>query len=314
MWYLKAFMFWAGFTVINHTAFSQNRIKANGESLLKVENNSTWDETVKKGIQIAQVQAIENTFGRIIVQDNSTYIRNVQENEVVKTNSTFNFISNSYVKGEWVEDIIDPEIERKLEGNEIWVKIKVKGWVREITMPTISFEASITSCPDVKCKTNRLNDGQDLFTYFKSPEDGYLSIYLMDLSNQYAFLLLPYRRSTVSKKNVKIQADKDYIFFCRNLDYFNDKNAIDQFIASVSNNSTNEKFQLLILFSTEPLDKPVLEDESVTSRKFLDAISIKEGYSLQKGLPEFQFRNWLQDYRVHNKKVQIANIPFDVIK
>lgn len=297
------------------TAFcsAQKAEKASAEYTMRVENNMSWEDAVNKAIQYAQVKAIEETFGKVILQDNSTYIKNEQNGDLVKTNSTFSFVSNSYVKGEWVENVDEPKIEKLNRGDETWVKVIVKGRVREITTPVNNFTALPLNCPDQKCKAQIFNDGQDLFVYFKAPEDGYLSIYLTDPSVGYTFLMLPYKHSNI-KKCVKIVADKDYIFFSKKHDYFNEVNAIDEQIVSISPGVVSEKYQLWMVFSNEPVEKPVLEDESITTRKFLDETSIKQGYTLQKGISTTSFVDWLQNYRLHNKTVQLASIFLNVNK
>jgi len=301
------------FILFNHPAFSQKNYPSTGEYLMRVENNMAWNDAVKIAVTQAQVNAIENKFGRAITQDNSTYVQNSQAGENVKTNTTFNFISNSYVKGEWIEDIKEPEI-RKIDTNgEQWIKVTVYGKIREITAPDNKFDAFALSCPDLKCQTRNFNDGQDFYLYFKSSEDGYVAIYCSDPSLKYTFLLLPYKRS-INKKNVPVKADREYIFFSKKNDYFNDGNGIDEQTMSVGENSQAEKYQVWILFSPEPLDKPVLEDESITTKKFLDEQSIKQGYTLQKGINDEKFKEWLQGYRVYNKKVQLSSIFIDANK
>lgn len=291
----------------------QKAERASAEYSMRVENNMSWEDAVNKAIQYAQVKAIEETFGKVILQDNSTYIKNQQNGDLVKTNSTFSFVSNSYVKGEWVENVDEPKIEKLNRGDETWIKVMVKGRVREITTPVNNFTAYPLNCPNQKCKAQVFNDGQDLFVYFKAPEDGYLSIYLTDPSVGYTFLMLPYKHSNV-KKCVKILADKDYIFFSKAHDYFNEVNAIDEQIASISPGEESAKYQLWLVFSNEPVEKPVLEDEAITTRKFLDEVSIKQGYTLQKGTSTTSFIEWLQNYRLHNKKVQLATMFLNVNK
>jgi len=310
----KTIIFGIGFTIICFPVFSQIERKAIGEYKMKVENNVTWDDAVKQATQLAQINAIEDVFGKVITQDNSTYISNKQKGDDVQTNSTFNFISNSYVKGEWIEDIEVPKIEKIQDGNDIWIKVTVKGKVREITTLENKFEVHTLSCAELKCRTQQFNDGQDIYVAFKSPEDGFLTIYLSDPEMKYTFLYLPYQSSTTYKKCVPIAADKQYIFFTKSFDYFNEKGNISELIGSVETGNNSEKYQLWLLFSTEPIDKPALDEETITTKKFLDKVSINQGYTLPKGIDSDKFREWLQKYRVINKKVQLGSLFFNVSK
>ena len=300
--------------IANPPAFAQKTKVETGEYAMRIEDNTSKEEAKNIAIHRAQVNAIENAFGKTIEQDNTTYIQNKQNGEQVHTNTTFNAISNTYLKGEWVEDIKEPEIAFTTRSNETWIKVTVKGRVREITTIENKFETHTLSCPDIKCQTQQFNDGQDVYVGFKSPEDGYLTIYLTDPDTKYTYLYLPYKGSQIYKKCVPVKADQAYIFFSKQHDYCNEKGSICELTASVATGNNAEKNQLWVLFSTQPLDKPALEDEAITTKKFLAEQDIKNGYTLPKGMETDKFREWLQDYRVHNKKVQLESVFFDVYK
>jgi hypothetical protein len=292
---------------------AQHAIKATGEYTMRIEDNMTMNDAKKQAVQYAQLNAIESVLGKIIIQDNSTYLYNKQSGNTNESNSNFNFVSNTYVKGEWVEDLSPPVFKELPRGEERWLSVTVTGKVREVADVQTKFETYALNCPNVKCKTASFNDGQDFYCYFRSPEDGYLAIYLTDPEYRYTFMLLPYKNSAI-KKSVPIIADKDYIFFNRQFDYFNEAAAVDEQIISLAPSRSSQKYKLWIVFSPNQLSKPVLEDETMTTRKFLDPVSVKQGYSLQKGMPEEKFREWLEGYRVREKKVQLSVISVDVYK
>lgn len=294
-------------------AIAQYTIKATGEFSMRIEDDMSLNEARRLAVQYAQLNAIENEFGKVLIQDNATYMQSRGSGNKTEATTSFNFVSNSYVKGEWVEDITQPVFKELQQGNERWLSVTVKGKIREVSTASSGYEAFTLSCPNTKCKTQSFYDGQDLYCYFKSPEDGYLSIYLCDPEFKYTFLMLPYNGSLL-KNAVPIKADKDYVFFNRSADYFNDGMAIDEQIISLPACRISQKYQLLFLFSTAPLIKPTMEDETTTTRKLLDAASIKQGYSLQKGMPDEKFSTWLDAYRVRNRKLQVSQLSIDVNK
>ena len=76
--------------------FAQNErgVKARGEYLTKFETNNV--ELFKsKCIELARINAIENTFGKVIFQGNSTYIQNTTSNLKNENYNSFNFIDKS---------------------------------------------------------------------------------------------------------------------------------------------------------------------------------------------------------------------------
>jgi hypothetical protein len=109
-----------------------------------------------------------------------------------------------------------------------------------------------------------------------------------------------------------VKGDKDYIFFSKKFDYFGEKATIDEQVLSLNSGNISEKYQVWVIFSKEEIDKPVMEDESITTKKFLDLASINQGYTLPKGIASDKFNLWLQSYRVHNKKVQLSTIFVDL--
>jgi hypothetical protein len=309
-------LFWFGIVFISCTSnsFGQKTVTETGQYQMKVNDNTTYEDAKARAIKLAQINAIENAFGKVVVQDNSTYIQNNQQAGLVKTNSAFNFISNSYVKGEWIEDIDEPKIEKIQQGDDTWVKVIVKGKIRELISTESKFLASTLSCPEKKCQTQNFNDGQDFYLYFKSPEDGYVSCYITDPETKYTFLLLPYKKSAKYKKCLPVKADKEYIFFCKRFDYFQEPEATDEQTLSLSANNFSEKYQVWVLFSSKEIDKPALEDETTTTNKFLDHESIKQGYTLPKGMQSDKFAEWLQAYRIHDNKVQLSTIFINLQK
>ncbi len=302
------------FSLFSFTVNAQKTERQTGEYSMLIENSMSQNEAEKMAIERAKLIAIENAFGKVLEQDNSTYIQNKQTADKVETKTSFNFIANTYVKGEWIEDLKKPEITYTEKDNERWIKVIVYGKVREITTIESNFEVRTLSCPEIKCQTQQFNDGQDVYIAFKSPEKGFLTIYLEDPETKYTYLYLPYKGSRIYEKCVPIKADQEYVFFSKNHDYCNEKGGICELTASVATGNNSEKNQLWILFSTEALDKPTLEDETTVTKKFLNEQDIKKGYTLPKGTDSYKFREWIQSYRVHNKKVQLKSVFFDVYK
>ena len=61
----------------------------------------------------------------------------------------------------------------------IWIYCDIVGKVRE-SIPKAGIEAYTMNCTDEKCITATFVNNSDLYVYFRSPVDGYLSIFLFD--------------------------------------------------------------------------------------------------------------------------------------
>lgn len=111
------------------------------------------------------------------------------------------------------------------------------------------------SYPNVASKSNTFNSGNSLYLYFKSPVDGYLSIYLDDSKNIYK--ILPYK-DMESKSCVKVIADKEYIFFSKSKEHNYFGNRVDEL--ELFTPLRNELDKLHILFSEKQYLKPRLTE------------------------------------------------------
>ena len=171
------------------TALSQKTKTAEATYIYYGQENETIAQVKQKALERERLQAIEDAFGSVVMQSNSTVITN----ENGKTDSKFYSVGGSEVKGEWIETIGEPEYQVEIKQNALVVTVKVRGRAR----PIVSQRADL----DIKILRNGIEDkfedadfrnGDDLFLSFRSPVDGYLAIYLVD-SEPRAYCLLPYR-------------------------------------------------------------------------------------------------------------------------
>lgn len=281
------------FMVINYQSIAQNKLKIkseHGDYSMKLESNLSTSEAERICIERAKIDAIEKAFGKVIYQGNSTYINNSNDLKVETTN-VFNFISDTYVNGEWIEDINAPIISKEIFNSEIWIKVKVYGKIRELNQAPTSFQAFSLACPELKCKTINFNDGQDFYLYFKTPVKGYVTIYVDFPSESKTYRVLPYRKYS-EESNLKVNADSDYIFFSKK---FHDQDA-DELVLSLSENHTSEMIKLFVLFSPNfVFDKPILNSNS----------QLNDGFVFPQSLPSEEFQKWIQNLRSRNSEIQL---------
>jgi hypothetical protein len=274
-----------------------NKIKAKGEYTAKFETNNVV-LFITKCTELAKINAIENVFGRVIMQGNSTYIQNSSNDSKNESYSSFNFISDTYVNGEWLSDIEEPEItypQMEYKGKrELWIKVVVNGYVSEITSAPIGFQFSLLSCDNnINCKAEIFKEKQDIFFYFKSPVSGYLAIYLDAPLENKTFKIFPYQKSKNSS-NIKIEKDIEYILFSKKRNLLNEP--VDEIIPYLTKPNTPEVNKLFVLFSPDQeMIKPIL-NTNISDKNFELPTSISS--------PEFQ--KWIQVLKSYNKNVQIS--------
>jgi hypothetical protein len=283
--------------VASLASYAQKKFNAAGEAQMKVENNVSKDEIRQKVKDLAIINAIENELG--------TYVEQESNIDIQDGKTSFNIIGNSRVKGEWLETKKEEFIEdtRIVEGSygketEVWLTCKISGIVREIIKPKLAFEYQALNCPEIHCRQNRFNNGESLYIFFKSPSSGFLSIYLTD--DEVAYRILPYSEmSAYYLDAVPVNADKDYIFFSSEADYFSNfpPELTDQL--ELTTEQDIEYMRLIIVFSTEPFSKPILNQKIGT---------------LPKSVPINKFNEWIRDNRIYNLSFNYQDVNISIVK
>ena len=170
--------------------------------------------------------------------------------------------------------------------------MKIQGKVRELTQPDIEFDYFTTNCQKAACRTAIFENGQPMYLHFRTPVDGFLTIYIVE--NEEAYRLLPYQNMPVKYKNaVPVVADQEYVFFSPygDNDYFTDfsKHLIDELIMVTDNEE--EYVELFMVFSTEEFIKPGLAAPDVEE---------STGYEIPKSLHANTLGDWLESNRINS--------------
>lgn len=298
--------------LIPELAFSQATVRTTGTAQMELTENQSRLEVKNRVRELATIDALEKAFGRVIIQGNSTYITNLQTGQKVETNTIFNTIANTSVKGEVMEvlnerytDVTGMKIiDRKEEPvTEIRCDIEIKA--REISTPPVNFISFPLGCLDEKCRTTTFRNDDPLYLFFSSPVSGYISVFLDDRTE--TLCLYPY--STMPEEfegGVPVSADIKYILFSdkAEFNYFPEKNFISD-TYQVFSTSAQDMNRLFVVFSKSPLNKPSLSGVK----------NIEYGYKLPKSLKSEDFQRWLNNYRSHEKaNVQVSIIDITITK
>ena len=282
------------FTIFILSSFllkAQKVIHTKGTSQVRVENNMTPDQAREKAEDLAIINAIQEAFGTYVEQDADITV----ENGTV----SYNIIGTTKVKGEWLKTYKTPEFKYEIQEQQssgkikekiTWITCNIEGEARELR-PKAKLMASTLRCPLLDCETLAFKDAQSLFIYFKSPVDGYLSVFI-DEDGETTRRLFPYLNQG-NESAVKITGDKPYILFtnANNLNNFDARaDEIELFTyKSIEYNS------IYIVFSPIPYCKPILSDATL----------LPGGYTLPKAISTKKFQDWLSDCRVSMPDFQV---------
>lgn len=266
------------FTFCNLSAQKAKIKTSTGTAQIRVEENLTKEDARRKVEQLAIIDAITNAFGQFVEQESNLTVQSGK--------SRFNIIGTTKVKGEWVETIDKTfEEDSRDEKGQFgtvktqWITCNIKGSVKEAT-PKANIEVYTLSYPNVASKSTTFKTGDSMYLYFKSPVDGYLSIYLDDGKNIYK--ILPYQ-DMESESCLKVNADKEYILFSKVNEHNYFGNKVDEL--ELFTPLKNELDKLHILFSEKKYFKPRLNDSS----------KLEGGYIVPKSSSRQQTTNWLAE-------------------
>lgn len=190
------------------SAFAQRMEKVTGRYTYYAPENVTLEEAKRTALDRAKLSAIADKFGTLVMQNNSTLLTN----ENGRSDSRFFSLGGSEVKGEWIETIGEPQYDISYEQGTLVVAVTVSGRIREIVSAGIDIVAKVLrNGTEEKFESTDFRSGDDMYLYFRSPVDGYLTVYLLDETTQEVFCLLPYRGS--GEGAYRIQHDRPYILF-----------------------------------------------------------------------------------------------------
>lgn len=249
--------------------FAQKIRRVEGEFKMKVESTMSMNEAKRMAVQQAQVEALAAEFGTRVGMMNQTRMESTNGS----TNTSFSSIANSLVKGLWLKDLSPPKFDVFFEGEEQWINVKVVGRARSLEKAGISFEVKPVKCDNVNCESQEFMNREELILYFRSPESGYLTVFIDDKTT--AFQVLPYKSMDVS--NVPIESDKEYFFFKADDRY----NYFEQELTGIDELQLYTEYDyevdlIYVFFSKEPFSKPILDDygpeypKMTESKKFND--------------------------------------------
>ncbi|MDA3905996.1 MAG: hypothetical protein PF484_07970 [Bacteroidales bacterium] len=277
-------------------SYSQKVKTAKGIATVKIEAHLTKLETRNKAMQLAIINAIENEFG--------TYVEQEADITIVDGKTSFSLIGSTKVKGEWIETIKEnyTETSREIRENgetkvEVYITCEIKGKVREI-LPKASLEYELLNCPQLECRTRTFLVNEQLYLYFRSPVDGYLSVFVDE--STIIRRILPYSfMPDIYQNGIEIKADKEYLFFSPKHNSFSNSVVDEMILYTIKN---EERITLVLAFSEKPFKKPILNE----IEKVGDLI-------LPKSLSANKFTEWLIDNRSTENSFQDLNINFQII-
>lgn len=249
--------------------YSQKTKKVSAEYTYFAPETMSVEEAKRTALERAKIQAIADEFGTLVSQSTSTVISNKNG----ETDTQFFSLGGTDVKGEWIETIGEPVYDIQFENHFLVVKCTVKGKAREIESAKIDFIAKpLRNGTTLKYESTEFKDGDDLYLYFQSPIDGFLSVYLIDNQLDMAYQILPYRKSNGSP--VEITQSKEYVFFSKKMANLDERDIIDEY--RLNCNQHTEYNSLIVVFSVDSYTTAICNEGNISIPNFLSSENFTE--------------------------------------
>lgn len=269
------------------TLYAQKVREVNGTYTYYGDPNQSVKEVRAAAIEHARVQALAREFGTLLTQ-NTLQLESVKNGQEI---SDFIQLNAAEVKGEWLEDMKDPEIVREeLVDGTLVIEVRVKGRARAISSEAVDFEVlTLRNGTEKRFADTRFKEGDDLYVYFKAPADGYVAVYLVDEQKQ-AFCMLPY--SGDSDGQQPVEHGKEYVFFSPKHLYDVPQNLIDEMSMTCADDRF-EHNQIYVLYSPNSFTKAVDQQGR----------QLAKDLQLPRELAFKDFTKWMSRLCAHDKKM-----------
>lgn len=275
---------------------AQKMVVTTGTSSVPIERNMTENEAYNQAENLAIINAIENAFG--------TYAEQQMDMTIKEGTTSYDIYGGTKVRGQWIKTI-DKKFGENFETQKTdkgiiskkYVTCTIKGKVRQ-SVPKAILEYEILNDPNLLSRTLSFYNEEELYVYFKSPVNGFLSIFLED--DKAVYRLLPYENMENDyESGVPIINDTDYIFFSPDFNSFPGY-SVDEIELYTSKINVEYNY-IYIIFSRDEYVKPMLENSSDIKDK-----------NIPKQLSTKKFQQWLFTNRASSKSFQDIKIKISI--
>ena len=196
-------------------SFAQRVQTATGTYTFYAPMTITPAQAELAAIDRTKIDIIEKAFGTVVGVSNYTTVVNQGDNSQV----SFLSLGESEVQGEWLETIGKPTIRHDFADNMQVITVTLTGRIREIKTAKTDIDAKIlrNGITD-KYESAQFKDGDDFYVSFETPVNGYVAIYLYDLSG--VNRLLPMKHS--GHPAYFVSAGTKYVFFADGISQLSD--------------------------------------------------------------------------------------------
>lgn len=261
-----------------------NVVEASGTATGMLDASLSLDDLKERLKNEAIKQALEEVYGISVGKWSDIKIEDGHADVTIE--------GETFVRGEWLKTTYshceEKWVERKRKQKELWVTCSVKGLVRSSTEPQLPLYWQTARCNSLSCRTGEFNSGEPLYAFFKTPANGWLSIY--SLENDGVYRLLPYQKDEKNfRTGLYVKSDSLYTLFDSNeLSVYS---TTDELVMTTTYNY--EDVELYFIFSTDTLALLPIDGQA--------QLHESSQWILPSKVNKQQFLNWITECRIKSE-------------
>lgn len=262
---------------------AQKEVTVEGEYTYYIPSYQSKDEALVIAFDRARNAALIAEFNQTLFQSNTTIVSNRNGKSAVDYYS----FSSSDVRGEWLgydkRNGKDTTFAYDSNMKEFVIIAKVKGKAREIKSAGIEIDARVLRNRwEEQFEGYDFISGDSLYLYFRTPVDGYVTVWLLDYTSRTVYCLLPHTKSPFGA--VQVHHEKEYVFFHQD-DYFKNQKY------TLTADAAVDMQEIFVVFSPNTYSKAICKTKSKSA---LPELSDKD------------FDSWLNNCRGKDKDMTVV--------
>ena len=174
-----------------------------GEYRYTVPGEIPLNHVKQIAIDKARNEAIANEFGQVVSQSTNTTIHSSGTQSSVQSDS----YASTESKAIWLSDTKEPEVSIAYENDVMVITASVCGKARELKTAEVELRMQVVSNG---IETERFKNNEKVAIHFKSPVNGYVSIFFRDDNAGMIYCMMPYENEDGTAREVK--SNKEYIY------------------------------------------------------------------------------------------------------
>ena len=254
-----------------------------GEYRYTVPGEIPLNRAKQIAIDKARNEAIANEFGQVVSQSTNTTIHSSGTQSSVQSDS----YASTESKAIWLSDTKEPEVTIAYENDVMVITASVCGKARELKTAEVELRMQVVSDG---IETDRFKNNEKVAIRFKSPVNGYVSIFFRDDNAGMIYCMLPYENEDGTAREVK--SNKEYI-------YLSTEDPIYPYQEEtiLVTDKTVEFDTFILVFSKKDFSMPSSE-----AGEFVPELSVED------------FQKWLRKNRINDETMQTIEKTIQINK